>query len=284
MCKQFPFIAACIVLISATVVFNVFTARALWQSKEFNFIPILVIEEIVFLFTLLNFFQAAFTDPGVLQREKAEDDQNDFHTPLFKAVIIRNVSVRLKYCDSCNFYRPPRTSHCSMCNNCVENFDHHCPWINNCIGRRNYRFFFTFLLALSIHILMVLALSLYQIATQDPPWKEIPSMVIACVCVLTIFPIMGLLFFHIALLKMGLTTNEQVTHKFPSNTNPYTNGFWHNFSVIFCRSKPLRYVGYKSLCKQPARLKFLSSAGKDYQLQQDDTSSAYSINVENTNV
>ena len=60
----------------------------------------------------------------------------------------------MRYCDSCNVFRPPtRCSHCYTCEACVMGFDHHCVWLGTCIGARNYSQFIMFIFSLSLQII-----------------------------------------------------------------------------------------------------------------------------------
>uniref|UniRef100_A0A3B5KDJ6 Palmitoyltransferase n=1 Tax=Takifugu rubripes TaxID=31033 RepID=A0A3B5KDJ6_TAKRU len=162
---------------------------------------------LLFLFVLANFTMATFMDAGVLPMANDDEDKDDeFRAPLYKNVDVKGVQVRMKWCSSCHFYRPPRCSHCSVCDHCVEDFDHHCPWVNNCIGRRNYRYFFLFLL----------------------------SLVVISISGLFLLPVLGLTGFHLYLVSRGRTTNEQVTGKFQGGVNPFTRGCCNNLEYLVC--------------------------------------------------
>ena len=76
--------------------------------------------------TMLNLWQTALVEPGILPRISKSE------TPELPPPGSDMGPNGWKLCETCNIYRPPRAKHCSYCNNCVEELDHHCPWTGNC--------------------------------------------------------------------------------------------------------------------------------------------------------
>ncbi|NXF28915.1 ZDHC8 palmitoyltransferase, partial [Nyctibius bracteatus] len=233
--KYIPVSTAAALLVGSTTLFFVFTCP--WLTKAISpAIP--VYNGLVFLFVLANFSMATFMDPGVFPRaDEDEDKDDDFRAPLYKNVEIKGIQVRMKWCATCHFYRPPRCSHCSVCDNCVEDFDHHCPWVNNCIGRRNYRYFFLFLLSLSTHMVGVFTFGLIFVLNHMEKLGAAHTtitMAVMCVAGLFFIPVIGLTGFHIVLVARGRTTNEQVTGKFRGGVNPFTRGCCGNVEHVLC--------------------------------------------------
>jgi hypothetical protein len=82
--------------------------------------------------------------------------------------------IKLKYCKTCKvlfikhsfigeMYRPPRTIHCDDCGVCIEKLDHHCPWVGTCVGKRNYRYFLSFVNALAVLITFMMVCSIWNL-------------------------------------------------------------------------------------------------------------------------
>ncbi|CAJ1070603.1 probable palmitoyltransferase ZDHHC8 [Xyrichtys novacula] len=238
--------AACL-LVGSTSLFFVFTCPWLAVTICPAVPPCCAI---LFLFVLANFTMATFMDAGVLPMANEDEDKDDeFRAPLYKNVDVKGVQVRMKWCASCHFYRPPRCSHCSVCDHCVEDFDHHCPWVNNCIGRRNYRYFFLFLLSLTVHMICVFSFGLiYVLNHADDLWKLhcTVTLVVISVSGLFLIPVLGLAGFHLYLVSRGRTTNEQVTGKFQGGVNPFTRGCCNNLEYLVCSPISPRYTARPS--------------------------------------
>jgi palmitoyltransferase ZDHHC9/14/18 len=162
-------------IIACTALFFSFECRLTYGDLEVMPLGYLVIlgAGIIFSLTVLNLLRTACSDPGIIPRathaEAARTEANikayeqqigGVSQPRIKTVDINGMTIKLKYCYTCRIYRPPRASHCSLCNNCVARFDHHCPWVGNCVGIRNYRYFYLFLLNLSLLCLYLISCSI----------------------------------------------------------------------------------------------------------------------------
>ncbi|GAB0096210.1 Palmitoyltransferase [Sergentomyia squamirostris] len=212
-----------------------------------------IIGGILYIFTMSSLFRTSFSDPGIIPRasqdeaayiEKQIEVPNSLNSPTYrppprtKEVLVRGQIVKLKYCFTCKIFRPPRASHCSLCDNCVSRFDHHCPWVGNCVGKRNYRFFYMFIVSLAFLTVFIFTCSTTHIVllTKDrndltlEAIKESPfSLIIAIICFLSVWSVIGLAGFHTYLITSDQTTNEDIKGSFSSKggqhaVNPYSRG------------------------------------------------------------
>ncbi|XP_042001003.1 protein S-acyltransferase 18-like [Salvia splendens] len=135
----------------------------------------------------------------------------------------------VSFCSLCDFEVNKYSKHCRTCNRCVEGFDHHCRWLNNCIGKKNYT---TFIL-LMVFILIMLtieggtAVAVFVRCFADSKGIEreliknytanFPRGVLASVSVILFLltsystaALGQLLFFHVVLIKKGITTYDYI--------------------------------------------------------------------------
>ncbi|XP_011607459.2 palmitoyltransferase ZDHHC18-B isoform X3 [Takifugu rubripes] len=210
---------------------------------------------VLFLFVLLTLLRTSFSDPGILPRatpdeaaevEKQIDGSGNASyrpPPRTLEVAINQQPVKLKYCFTCRMFRPPRTSHCSLCDNCVERFDHHCPWVGNCVGKRNYRFFYAFIVSLSFLTAFIFGCVATHLALRAQGGRglvfalqESPgSAVELAICFFSVWSILGLSGFHTYLVASNVTTNEDIKGSWSGKSgegvaNPYS----HRSAVLNC--------------------------------------------------
>uniref|UniRef100_A0AAV2K5Z0 Palmitoyltransferase n=1 Tax=Knipowitschia caucasica TaxID=637954 RepID=A0AAV2K5Z0_KNICA len=261
---------------------------------------------VLFVFVLITLLQTTLSDPGIMPRatpdeaadiEKQIDESGSTShqsPPRTREVVINGQLVKLKYCPTCKMFRPPRTSHCRVCDNCVERFDHHCPWVGNCVGKRNYRFFYSFIVFLSFHTAFIFGCVTTHLALRAQGGKglvfalqESPgSAVELVVCFFSVWSIVGLSGFHTYLVASNRTTNEDIKGSWSAKTGgePVTNPYSHrnvckNCCSILCGPMPPSLIDRRGFLPED---ECVQTGGKDMELPVVSTKTEINVCAQGT--
>ncbi|CAG9859976.1 unnamed protein product [Phyllotreta striolata] len=243
------FLFTLFIITLTSMLFFIFDCKYLAENVT---IAIPIIGAMLFLFTMSSLLRTSLSDPGIIPRASSEEAAyvekqievtNSANSPTYrppprtKEVLVKGQTIKLKYCFTCKIFRPPRASHCSLCDNCVDRFDHHCPWVGNCVGRRNYRFFYMFIISLAFLAVFIFACAVAHLILMTKDDREFldavkespPSVIVAVICFFSVWSILGLAGFHTYLTTSNQTTNEDIKGSFTSkrgqdNFNPYSEG------------------------------------------------------------
>ena len=207
---------------------------------------------ILFVLASICLFYTSHSDAGIIFRGDPNVIEPKYQRNRKKILIsYRGYFHNFKICETCNIIRPERSTHCSLCNNCVEKFDHHCSWLGNCIGKRNYPYFYGFLVFLNLlQFFMGLFSFIHLCKSMSDDVKEYKkesnfqykSKVKAAFCsvVVSLFLMIyiglsmsfttGLFIYHTKIIKKNLTTKEEMKGFYNNpNGNPYIRNSRQNW-------------------------------------------------------
>ena len=192
----------------------------------------------------------------------------------------RTEEGEVRFCYTCNKFKPDRCHHCKFCGTFYLKMDHHCIWFDNCVTISNYKYFICSVLY--CFILLICFLCIFSPLFKNILKKEykieihistITAIIFAIIYFVTIcYTIfLGILFiFHIMLVCSNYTTFEyNIIHKdytfFPkqrysivkndgninidtykSLKSKYDIGVWKNWIQVYGKNPLLWFLPIRS--------------------------------------
>lgn len=203
---------------------------------------------------LVTFLLASTMNPGIIPRNESIppelEQQMDLRgVPRHRFLKISDITIKQKFCATCNIFRPPRSKHCSFCDNCILRFDHHCTWLGNCVGLYNYRYFVVLIYASTFFLMQCLYVTLCHFGQEaedlfGPEYgfldmlyvlsEDIPMIFFFLYCLFLMFAVLLLAVYHTVISLQNLTTNEHVKNYYREGQNPFDYGGFKNCKQIYC--------------------------------------------------
>ncbi|XP_050221367.1 probable protein S-acyltransferase 7 [Mercurialis annua] len=290
-------------ILAPVVLFSAFVSRDIIKYFHPCLARTLILICPVFtLYVMVLLFLTSSCDPGIIPRnlQPPDDDGSGISTdwggilgngpsiPPTKDVVVNGMIIKVKYCQTCMLYRPPRCSHCSICNNCVERFDHHCPWVGQCIGKRNYRLFFMFVSSTTMLCLYVFSICWVNVTRimnvyNCDLWRAFLKSPFSGILILYTFIcawfVGGLTAFHLYLICTNQTTYENFRYRYDKKTNPHNRGCVRNMVQIFCSKTPKSSNRFRERVKVESPLVFASSMSFGHSMSPKLPNAGFDIEV-----
>ncbi|KAL0269883.1 UNVERIFIED_CONTAM: hypothetical protein PYX00_007470 [Menopon gallinae] len=133
----FFIIAASGLTISVVVICYMIGLPYWWRRSPEVTVVLVIIGHWLLINIVFHYYMGCTVSPGL---------------PPEGALIPEAVSI----CKKCIAPKPPRTHHCSICNKCILKMDHHCPWLNNCVGHYNHRYFFMYMVYMTLGTIFII--------------------------------------------------------------------------------------------------------------------------------
>jgi palmitoyltransferase ZDHHC13/17 len=188
------------------------------QGVLWDYTIMLMINIVLMVIAAYSLYRCYMTNPGRLDNtfvnlpywRRLYEQTLDSFASSDEAIAKKASTVQL--CHTCHIARPPRSKHDRFSRSCILQFDHHCPFVGTTIGLYNYKWFFLFILTITIYFIMfwIMLLVHYSRKSSTTHRGNFLTLLFGIYLGLHILFSGGMVIYHLQLIYVNLTTNEHI--------------------------------------------------------------------------